>query len=101
MLEKYKVSRELGRQPPKEEEPLPEEEIESLLDIADTKVEGLEGDHFWLNGYVGQAKNCVVVKSDLPKQMKEIEEVCRARIVGLTILEDGTIMTYMEDLNNE
>ena len=95
----YKVSRELGRQPPKKPDPLPEEEIESILDITpDVEDVEVDGRFYFLNGYTGKAENCVVVQSDISEHIKNTEEMVGKAIVGLVVLSDGTVQLLMEKI---
>jgi hypothetical protein len=99
MVDKYKTSKELGRQPPSVEEVI-EEEVKAPSDIMNTSVENAEvsGDFFWKNGYSGSAENCIVLKSDIIQEIRELERITAKTIVGLIFLEDGTVMTLMEKI---
>lgn len=100
----YKKSREMGRAKPKPEEEesptLTEKEVDSILEINDTRVENLEvdGDVYFLNGYCGKAENCVVIKSDFSEQVTKLESVVGKKMVGFIMLADGTVMSLMESL---
>lgn len=97
----YKESRELGKNKKQKEcnKPFKEEtEINSILDILNTEVEqaDVEGKFFWLNAYTGTAKNGTIVQSDLYGQMDTIEKQLNVSIVGLVILNDGSIQLLFE-----
>ena len=96
--DKYKVSKELGRKP-KQPDPVPEEEIESILDITpDVENVEVDGRFYFLNGYEGKAENCVVVKSDVAERINATEELTGKIIVGLVVLSDGTLQLLMEKI---
>jgi hypothetical protein len=99
MGEKYKVSRELGRNPPPKEEDLTltEEEIDSILDIT-PQVSSVtqSGRFYWLNEFVGKAENAAIITSDLFSKIKELEDTTRKIVVGFTFLEDGTVQAILE-----
>jgi hypothetical protein len=99
MAERYRKSRELGRSH-KEPEPIPEEEeVVPPVEETDTEAGTIEvkANFFNLNNYIGDAKEACVVKSDLVGQITNLEEASGRRVVGLGVMEDGSVMLLLEE----
>jgi len=99
MAERYRESRELGI-PHKKSEPLPEEEEVKLpVEEADTGLDTIEvkANFFNLNNYIGDAMEACVIKSDLIGQITKLEEASGRMVVGLGLMEDGSVMLLLEE----
>lgn len=86
MSKPYRVSRELGRSKPEISEVITETISEEDVEKAE-----LSGKIFSLIGYEGDASKMVVGTSDLYDQIIRNEETTGMRVVGLFLLEDGTV----------
>ena len=95
----YKKSRELGRN---KNQNIAETDIKqedtSILDISNVDVENaeMEGRFYWLNNFVGKATNGTIIQSDLYDQISHLELQMKITVVGLVILNDGSIQLLFE-----
>jgi len=97
MGDRYKVSKELGREKPVED-PLPKEEVTTASKVLNTQVEGLNVDAniYWLTDFIGSSKEMLMIKSDIGDQINKLQDLTDKAVVGLMIMSDGSVGLSLE-----